>query len=279
MKTFITRSISAIVFAAIMLGGLLYNQWSFSVLFFVINAGCLWEYFGLIESVKQFNKINKSFIKFAGVLTGSIVYLLITGAAQNILPDNFFIVLFPILFLFFGLELYSLSEKAIQNAALNLLGIIYISVPFGFLHFLIQGNTDKWFPEGVSMVLGILLLIWSNDTFAYIGGSLVGRNKLFPSISPGKTWEGFGIGFIGCLLISFVLSRFFINHELNEWLIVAVIVSITGTIGDLFESMMKRNLNVKDSGNIMPGHGGLLDRFDAFIFCIPFVLVYLTFGI
>jgi phosphatidate cytidylyltransferase len=119
------------------------------------------------------------------------------------------------------------------------------------------------------------LLIWSNDAFAYAVGSLIGKHKLFPRISPGKTWEGTLGGIFFNFVVAYLLSLLFPVLGLRDWAVIAAIVSIFATFGDLVESMMKRSLNIKDTGNLFPGHGGMLDRFDAYFFAIPFVAAYL----
>ncbi|MEO0775984.1 MAG: phosphatidate cytidylyltransferase, partial [Bacteroidota bacterium] len=124
-------------------------------------------------------------------------------------------------------------------------------------------------------VFGLLLLTWSNDTAAYLVGSRIGKTPLFPRISPKKTWEGSLGGVVITFLIAFLISQWFREHSTKQWLVLAGIVAIFGSTGDLVESMLKRSENIKDSGNLLPGHGGVLDRFDAFIFLLPFATAYL----
>ena len=126
-----------------------------------------------------------------------------------------------------------------------------------------------------NIIFGLLLLTWANDTGAYLIGSQIGRTKLFPRISPKKTWEGSLGGVLVAFMTAYLLSLFFKDLVLKDWLILAFLVSIFGSIGDLVESMLKRSLKIKDSGNLLPGHGGMLDRFDAFLFLLPFAAAYL----
>lgn len=277
MKTFITRTTTALIFGAVMISGLLYSEQSFFFLFLLINAGCLWEYFGLIRGFQDYHKINNTVYRIIGVSIGTLIYCALAVFAAGNMSVIYLFDIFPLLFLILVLEIYSLSEKAIVNAALNILGLLYISIPFGLLHFftIINYNSASWL-EHVKVPMAILFFIWANDSFAYIGGSLIGKRKLFPSLSPKKSWEGFIIGIIGSVTISIIAYQYISYITLVDWIVIAILVSVTGTIGDLFESMIKRNLKIKDSGNLLPGHGGLLDRFDAFIFCIPFVYAYLS---
>jgi phosphatidate cytidylyltransferase len=129
-----------------------------------------------------------------------------------------------------------------------------------------------------ALVFGLLLLVWASDSFAYLIGSRIGKTKLFPRISPGKTWEGTLGGILGAVTAAFVLHYLFPTElTLNTWLGLSLIAVVFGTLGDLIESMLKRSLNVKDSGNLMPGHGGMLDRFDAFMFFVPWAVLFLSF--
>ena len=127
-----------------------------------------------------------------------------------------------------------------------------------------------------NIVAGMLFLTWANDSFAYIIGSKIGKTPFFLRISPKKTWEGTIGGAVMCLLTSAIIAQFFTQLSLTNWVIIGAIIAVFGTIGDLVESLLKRSVGVKDSGSFMPGHGGFLDRFDAFIFCIPFVYFYLS---
>ncbi len=277
-KVFATRAISAIVFGVIMLAGLLWNQYSFIVLTAIICGGCLWEYFGIISTLQTYPEEKKKTFRIISTIVGLIAFLFFAIPAYNVFLTGYFVLAVPLLFLMFSLEFFSGDKRSFQNTALNLLGIFYISIPLGLLHLLLffQSNVHwDWFPGNANSVLGLLILIWANDTFAYIIGSMIGKNKLFPSISPKKTWEGFFCGMVMSLIVAWLLSIWLTTLRLQDWMVIAIIASVIGTIGDLFESMLKRNLNIKDSGSIMPGHGGFLDRFDAFIFCIPFVFAYL----
>jgi phosphatidate cytidylyltransferase len=267
------RAATAVVFVVVMVGGIVWNFYSFELLTGLILLGCLWEYYGLISAVQAYPENKKMQWRGVYLLLGlSIFYLF--------LPENnrpLGVALFPSLSLIFVLELFVGGKRNIQNAALNLLGIIYIVIPIGLLHYIVRLGDEPWFPNRSGIVLGMLLLVWTNDTMAYFTGRMLGKHKLFPSISPGKTWEGFIGGVVFSIVAAFLLSKYFINYSLTDWIIIALIMSVIGTLGDLFESMIKRNLGVKDSGSLMPGHGGLLDRFDAFIFSIPFVFAYIMF--
>jgi phosphatidate cytidylyltransferase len=278
MNTFLKRTLTAVVFAVVMLGGMLWCYESFSVLFFIINACAVWEYDRMIGRFRLYNRIGVLTYRWIVTLTATLFYLFFF---MSVFTDNFlWVAAAPaLLFVFILIELFALSERGVQNIALNVFGILYISLPLSLLHFIIdiqKSVSDDWFPGQVNLILSLLLLIWTNDTFAYIGGSMMGKHKLFPAHSPKKSWEGFIVGILGASGAAILLHLYLLSEF--DWLfslIMACIASVIGTMGDLLESMIKRNAGIKDSGSIMPGHGGFLDRFDAFIFVIPFVFLLL----
>lgn len=268
------RAITATIFVVVMLLGLYSGKQSFAALFGVITALCLWEFFDMVfEEGRRRDFVRKGMAIFFGVLpyvTVSLLHLNVLGFTANQLFIASFALL-PMVFLCFIFELFSKSEHPFHNVALILLGMTYISAPFSMLNLIaFDGN---YFSPNV--VFGLLLLIWSNDSGAYVVGSQIGKHKLLQRISPKKTWEGFFGGVATTLLAAWGLSHFFKEISMLDWFALGVICSVFGTIGDLVESMLKRSFDTKDSGSLLPGHGGFLDRFDAFIFLIPFATAYL----
>ena len=252
------------------------GEYTFSLLFLVIAVGCLWEFFGMtLDLHTRRDKIRKLF----GVLLGIMPFVLVTILSLSGVsdPEGFITIsalLFsPLVFTIFIYELYSHSKEPFANIAYMILGLFYIGLPFALVNFIAFDGDDF----RARLVLGLLVLTWVNDTGAYVTGSLIGKTPLFPRISPNKTWEGSSGGVIFCLGFGYLLSLVFDDIPLAQWLGLAAIVAIFGGLGDLVESMLKRSVNVKDSGNILPGHGGLLDRFDAFIFVIPFAAAYILY--
>ena len=167
--------------------------------------------------------------------------------------------------------LYKKSEHPFTNIAYTMLGVFYVSIPFSL--FCASGFVNGTYSYHIP--LGFLLIIWSSDSGAYVIGSLIGRTKLFERISPKKTWEGTIGGGLLSLTLAYVLSNYFIELSRFDWMMISIIIVITGNLGDLAESMFKRSINVKDSGTILPGHGGILDRFDAVFISAPFVFTYI----
>jgi phosphatidate cytidylyltransferase len=263
VKTLGIRALSALVFVALLLGCLLWNYYSFSIFFFVVSMMGLHEFYKLAE------KLNARPYKTIGFLTAAFIYLLFTPLFTG--PAVYLSLLAP--FVIFSVALFVKRENPVQNALYTLAGLIYAVLPFGLLHHTVLRSGMSVMEFDPSVLLGVILLIWSNDTFAYLGGSLFGRHKMIERISPGKTWEGTVFGILVTIGSGYVIGAYILDQAISFWLTLGIIVPILATVGDLVESMLKREAGVKDTGSIMPGHGGILDRFDSLIFVSPFVFV------
>lgn len=268
------RLFTAIVFAAVMVGGIYGGKISFLLLFAVITCLCLWEFLSLVLNGRaKRDRIRK----VLGITVGLVpyvveaIYLLgwVNQPRLYIVLSSF--ALFLLIFLIFIYELFSRSEQPFHNLAFIVLGMIYIGFPFALLNFVAIAK-GSYYPN---IVFGLLLITWCSDTAAYLVGSTFGKRLLFPRISPKKTWEGSLGGAFITLLFAVAISRIIPELSLVSWLVLAVIVITFGGFGDLIESMLKRSFQIKDSGRLLPGHGGILDRFDAFIFMLPFAAAYL----
>jgi phosphatidate cytidylyltransferase len=287
MTTFQTRALSAAVFGIVMMVGLFWNELSFKILFSLIMAGCAWEFLNLTLEKGNLRR-------FLGFLFSICFYLLIFNFDVTKLNPFFspslFVMTVPLFFLFFIApilsltELFQKSEKPFYNISIVFTSLFYIAVPFSFLSlpvltsnigFSLEGSFKGYAGFTPHIVAGMLFLTWANDSFAYIIGSRIGKTPLFPRISPKKTWEGTIGGGLMCMVTAGIIGLFFKELSTLNWVVIGGIVAVFGTLGDLVESMLKRSVGVKDSGSIMPGHGGFLDRFDAFMFVIPFVYAYL----
>lgn len=268
VKTFFTRLGSAVVFSAIMLTGLLWNEWAFMGLFFVINFLCLREYTFLLEEIfgQPYTRIEKANFIFMGLSCYVLLCVLPMNSCETSLVQAFRPYLFFALGLFLGaLQMFVLIKKS-HHAKYLLTGIGYISVSFGLLVQLRY--------QSLLLPLALVLMIWMNDTLAYLCGSFFGKRKFFPSISPKKTLEGTIGGALFTFLLAYVWYSLSPVFELRDWLILALIASVVGTAGDLVESKLKRMAGVKDSGSMMPGHGGALDRFDSLLLAGPVAFLY-----
>jgi len=272
-----TRAISAVIFVALIVGGLLGGRYSFLAIFTVVTALCLVEFFKMV--LDRYKRRDRMRIAL-GVALGLVPHLFASAVLLGWMPDRQDLVLalvlffFPILFLMFVYELFAAARSPFENVAMMVTGLVYIGAPFAMLDYIAYhtGQFD-W-----QVVLGVLMLTWLSDTGAYLAGSQFGKTPLFKRISPKKTWEGFVGGGLLVLISSQVLAYFLTVLSYVDWFAIGLIVVIFGSLGDLVESMLKRSLGVKDSGTMLPGHGGLLDRFDAFIFLLPFVAAYIIFA-
>lgn len=266
------RVITAVFFVLIMLGGVFGGKIPFLLLFGVINGMCLWEFTGL-----TFPEDNRPDLirRSIGVALGLLPYAWLSALNLGIIPDDcwlpMLLTFFPLLFLPFVFELSQGNTQAFQAVGFIFLTTMYIGVPFALL------NAIAFIGSGFSfhIPLGLMLMTWTSDTSAYLVGSKLGKTPLFPKISPKKTWEGsLGAAFF-TLIVAWGLWRLFPELDFQHWLVLGIIVIVFGSIGDLVESSFKRGINIKDSSTLLPGHGGFLDRFDGFMFQLPFSAAYL----
>ncbi len=267
MSNFWIRTLSGALYVAIVIGSISFGMKLFIPVFALICVIGLWEF--LDNSLD--NKATGH--KLIGTAAGTILYLIV---AYSMVQENYLLNYLPYLFLLTPAlliaGLFSPSEEQFRRTAKVVLGILYVAFPLSLL----AGIDGLGIPgSGMSPLLGVFILFWCNDTGAYLSGRAFGKRALFPQVSPKKTWEGLIGGIILCLVAAFVISKFALSLGLKEWMITGVIVAIFGTLGDLVESMWKRKLGIKDSGKLMPGHGGMLDRFDGFFIAIPFLYYYL----
>lgn len=271
----VQRGITAIFFVAIMLGGLYGGRYSFVALFALVTVLCLWEFLGLTleKTSRRSNLVRKVLGIGLGLTPFAWMSIFKLDLMRSPLEFVFYsaILFSPFIFSVFIFELFAKAKQPFSNIAFIFLGMIYLGMPFALLD-VIAFEGEYFYAD---VVFGILAMNWLNDTGAYLAGSFFGKTPLMPRISPKKTWEGTIGGLLMTLLVAWALYLVFDDLELHQWLILGLIVAVFGTIGDLVESMLKRSLNVKDTGDLLPGHGGLLDRFDAFIFIIPFATAYL----
>ncbi|MBK7764363.1 MAG: phosphatidate cytidylyltransferase [Bacteroidetes bacterium] len=267
VQTFLTRLGSAAVFSAIMLLGLLFNEWAFIALFFLINILCLREYASMVELILQtkFNKNEKINFMVLGIALFALVISLPLAACHNSVIDILAELRYYLLGIVIGITaIFFVFQKNKQSIYL-LTGLGYISLALGLL---VQVRY-----QSLLLPLLLILFIWMNDSMAYLTGSFIGRTKFFPSISPKKTIEGTLGGIAFTLVFAFVWASYTHWFPVSVWIAFALIASIVGTLGDLVESKLKRLAGIKDSGNIMPGHGGALDRFDSLLLASPFAFL------
>ena len=252
--------------------GLVWNQWSFFSLITIIFVGSLIEFYNILQKRGFFPN------KWLGVFIGLLVFF----SNELIFPEHhlrwiFLIAGIPCVFI---AELYRNKTAPTKNIAFTILGILYIAIPYSLLvdMSLMKNFTTQTTSSGFegAKILCLFLLVWGNDTGAYFSGKYLGKRKLFERISPNKTWEGFFGGVITAILVGQFLCPYVTDGPCApDWLILSLLIPVFATLGDLAESLIKRDLKIKDSGTIIPGHGGFLDRFDGLVFTIPVIYLYI----
>lgn len=269
MNSFVTRSLTGIVLVVTITASVLAGMYSFIALLFIINLLALNEFYKLVAR-EQFHPGLKE-----GTFLSLVFFISMTLVLTNWFDWQILLINVISVAVIFIRELYRDSPVPFQNLALTFFGIAYITVPIivfeciAFLPF----KEGTYNPE---IILGYFVLLWISDSGAYAVGSLVGKHKLFERISPKKTWEGSIGGAVLTFVAAYFISSIVKEVSLRDWLSMSLIIVVMGTYGDLFKSLLKRSANVKDAGNLLPGHGGFLDRFDSLIGSSPFVFGYLT---
>ena len=276
-NNFIQRAITGIIFVGVLIGCILGGPISFTLLFALITALTIHE-FGVIISKQPDVEINKPICMLAGVfLFFGFAYLGVMPGQTEILIPYLFLIIYLLVS-----ELYLKKKNPLNNWAYAMMSQIYIALSFAMLNVLAYhsiGNEGELSNYQVQynpiLPLSIFIFTWINDTGAYCTGMLFGKHRLFERISPKKSWEGSIGGGVFSIIAAIVMAHFFPFMPISIWIGLALTVVIFGTLGDLTESLLKRTIGIKDSGNILPGHGGMLDRFDSTLMAVPAAVVYL----
>ncbi len=263
------RAITGFFFIIVMLGSLLLGDLVFFIFYGILSLCCLIEFRSNVK--KSGINLDIKSVPISGILVYSQFTKHKAINDYPLLHNSAFSYLFLIFIVILIVELFKKNENPFTNIAYTLLGVFFTVIPFTFFHEIayVTGSFNFHFP------LAFLLMLWANDTGAYLVGSKFGRTKLFERHSPKKTWEGFIGGVLITAGVAYIINKYYTDISLTQWIIMGVLISCFGTIGDLIESMFKRSINIKDSGGILPGHGGLLDRFDGLLIAAPIVYIYL----
>lgn len=264
-KSIVIRAISGAVYVALVLGSIFLGSWAFAIV-----MG-----FAMLVSLGEFYNISKALgvkpQQILGFITAILIFLAgyagSFGLFGGVVDRQLWYAVIPAVIAVFFAELYRKQESPFTNIGYTILGLVYVAVPFALMNYVLQKG-------GQNIMFCFFILLWANDTFAFLFGIALGKHKLFPSISPKKSWEGYIGGIISVVLVAYLMHLLFADVELIHIVVIGLIVAVTGVFGDLVESMLKRSAGVKDSGKIMPGHGGLLDRFDAVLLSLPLVFAY-----
>jgi phosphatidate cytidylyltransferase len=269
LKKLITRTITGLVLVLVMLTAILVSEYSYAILFLVILIGALTEFSGLFQQSEVRPNIWLSYIVSLALF--SISFFI----AKGILEPRFLLVILPLLLMIMAAEMYRKIEKPVENIAATIFSIIYLALPLSLVSFLV-------FPENMNgrgytpkLLVALFAIIWIYDSGAYLFGVSIGKHRLLERISPKKSWEGAIGGTLTAVVASCFIPNFIPEIHITHWITISILIVVSSTFGDLTESMFKRYFGIKDSGNILPGHGGVLDRFDSLFFAAPVVVTYL----
>jgi phosphatidate cytidylyltransferase len=267
-SNFSQRTLTGFLFVTAVTLSIVSHSISFMALLILLNALCLFEFYELILPDKS------EFEKYLAISAGTLIYYMFALVFRGSLSLAWYYHIIPLFLLLFIVKLYENTHNEFITLAYQLLGLVYITLPL--IMFTKMGYFNS-FEYNAGLPMGFLILLWTSDTGAYLAGRSFGKRKLFERVSPKKTWEGSIGGLLATLLVSLLIAQFewFDGVTLVDWLVIGLLIVAFGTYGDLFESLMKRNLVIKDSGTLLPGHGGILDRFDGLFLAVPAVFFYL----
>jgi phosphatidate cytidylyltransferase len=268
MNNFVTRTITGTLLVGLIIASILVHPFFFAGLFSLFVVLAQYEFSEMVRPGGRGIRL------WAALGSGALLFLVVFLNAWADVSLSALLLLVPLLLLLLVNELYARSEHPAQDVALSLMGLVYVAVPFSFLNYLLMPESGVFLP---GQLLGFFVLLWTSDTAAYVFGVSFGKHRLFERISPRKSWEGLAGSFVCSLLMAMLISWYLDFPGLLHWMVVAVLIVSAGVLGDLFESLLKRTAGVKDSGTLLPGHGGFLDRFDSVLFAAPLVYVYVHF--
>jgi len=269
LKEFRTRAVWGILFATTIIGAILLGSYTFALLFLILSVLALREYYSLCVLAGFSPQV------YPGLIAGTVVFILSFLTAQHSVAFKAFNYLIPFIYIFPVYELFRKKKNPFVNIALTGFGIVFVSIPFAMLNFLAFPEFEGANIYNYGLLISLFIFVWAGDSGAYIFGVRFGRHRLFERISPKKSWEGLFGGVVTAIATAWILTFVFTKYSFALLSVMAIVVVISGTLGDLVESMIKRSIGVKDSGRFLPGHGGLLDRFDSILLASP--VIYFVF--
>ena len=269
MKKLVTRTITGIVLVLVMLTAIIVSPYSYALLFLLILIGGITEYSNLFKTSEV--KPNKVLSYGISVVIFTVSFLI----AQGILEKNYLFSFFPMILIIMAAELYRNKEKPLENLAATIFCITYLAMPLALINILVFPEILPGNSYSPKILIALFSLIWIYDSGAYLVGVSIGKHRLFERISPKKSWEGAIGGTLIATIAGYFIAGFIPEIKMVHWIAISILTVVSSTFGDLSESMLKRYFGIKDSGNILPGHGGFLDRFDSLFFAAPVVVMYL----
>jgi len=260
------RIITGVLGAFAVIFGVVFSEWTYFLVFFII---CL---FTLLEFYKLTGLDGLVPLRTFGTFCGMVIFSLSFFVERGDISHKYYFVIFPLVSLVYMIKLYKRFErKPFTNIAFTFLGILYVAIPFSLLNIAAFNNGHY----NYEIIWGSLFILWATDTGAYFAGTYFGKSKLFPRISPKKSWEGAVGGALLALVFAVGIAYFFKSFLMWQWLVIAAIIIVGGIYGDLVESLLKRSIEIKDSGDALPGHGGFLDRFDGLLISAPSIVAFI----
>lgn len=269
MTNLLKRSLTGIIYVVAILAGTIIHPLVFVLVFGILLFLTQNEFYKLVRNTAIVPQ------KIAGQIFGVLLFAVCFGITYGILPPQIALLFIPVFLFVFVFELFRMNTKPLQNSAVTLLGLLYVAAPFCLLNFIVFPGFPAQSAYNPWILTGIFFILWMYDSVAYLVGSRLGKHKIHKRISPKKSWEGLVGGTIFAIIMGILNAVIFQALNMMSWIVIALIIIIFGTLGDLFESKIKRDLEVKDSGSILPGHGGFLDRLDSLLFTVPVIYIWL----
>ncbi|WP_297088524.1 phosphatidate cytidylyltransferase [uncultured Draconibacterium sp.] len=271
MSNIVKRALTGIIYVAIMLGGTLLHPIVFAVVFAALLFFTQYEFYALVE------KAGHHPSRIIGSIFGVIFFLVCFALSNDFLPRQFGFSFIPIVVILLIVEIFRSNKNTLENGGFSTLGFAYIALPFSLMNFVVHttvNGENTFYPW---IMVGVYFILWINDSGAYLVGTKFGKHKMCKNISPAKSWEGLIGGAVLAVIMGITNAVLFQAVSMISWIVIALLTVVFGTLGDLFESKIKREINVKDTGTILPGHGGFLDRLDSLLFVIPAIFIWLIF--
>jgi phosphatidate cytidylyltransferase len=271
LKELVTRTVWGLLFVTTLTGAILFGSYTFAALFLLLSGFVLREFYSLCRDAGFSPQV------YPGLFVGLVIFIVAHLIAGQTIKGQSYTWLLPLMYAIPVYELFRKKKNPLVNIALTLFGIFYVSIPFALLNFLAFPPSEGEVSYNFAVLISLLIFVWASDSGAYLFGVRFGRRRLIERISPKKSWEGLFGGLITAIAAGWIMTLVFPAFSFLFMGIMAIVVVIAGTLGDLVESMIKRCIGVKDSGRFMPGHGGLLDRFDSILLASPMIYFILQF--